>query len=433
MKFIGYMFLLLFVNTSLAVNENEGLEHILSLDVYNPSEDEFSVTQAIVPIFNKSTASRGTAFFISPDRLVTNFHAVCCFRGPVNENLYITTKEGEKVKIDKLIYTSAYHDFAVLKINGFSSDHFLNLAEENNIEIHDDIQSFGYVAKSQDIVRLKGKIVDKDGDLYGGTFNFYRLYGFSGSPIMYGNNNEVAGIIFLGVHNIGYIIPAGKITEMMGLNRPCSDPTSCQANALHFLVNQAKSEDAQAQFILSSLLYSDSSPSKNFDYFLEKDILDKLSQLVFLYSSAEAGYSHSMVEWGRILMNTNNRSDYISAGNYFLQASKQNNILAHFFRGGWLLNEIEMQDSTLDDESIDFHRTEAMINSFKKSASVGHLMSQWMLGRIYYDEYKASQTNTDDETATERYKQQALKWLRMAGNENHHSSAVRLMLEILIE
>lgn len=434
MKFIGYyIFLLLFVNISVA-EKMEQIHSILSRDVYNPIEGELPIIQAVVPIVNQSTNNRGTAFFISPNRLITSFHGICCFKGPINETLYIITKEKGKVEIDKLIYASSYQDWVLLEINDFSAEHFLNLSVKDNIEIQNDIHSFGYkyYNNNLNVIRLKGKIIDKTGDLYGGTFNFYQLYGFSGAPIIYGDNNEVVGIISMAVTNIAYIMPVSKITEIIHVSNPCSDSTSCQANALRFLVDRAESDDAQAQFILSTFLYKNREHNMNFEYFLEQSILDEPYYLSLLYRSSQIGYSHSMVEWGRILMLTGNSKDYISAGNYFLEASKQDNILAHFFRGAWLLEQ--MKNAISYSERIYF-QTET-INSFEQAASAGHVTSQLTLAQMYYNKYKegkADKTEFSTEPGNRLYEEIAMEWLRRAENENNHPEAMQQMWKILME
>ena len=136
----------------------------------------------------------GTGFFISENKLVTNFHMVF----DVKDIEYITIiQEGNprQLKVNKIVSLSIKYDLAVLEVDGFVSD-FLSLPKGrlNSSKVY----ALGYPGGQFQEIRQTGDLKVKAGYFLSDNSN---TEGASGSPIL-NETHQLAGVLYAGLDNI---------------------------------------------------------------------------------------------------------------------------------------------------------------------------------------------------------------------------------------
>ena len=415
---LSFIWFLLFVYSAFAyssVGPSE-LHVLLNKEIYKYEQAEAHIAYSVVSIFNKYTSGRGTAFFISPNRLVTNFHAVCCFLGPVNETLFISTLDQKEVAVSNIVYLDPYSDLAVLEVSGFSSEYFLKRDEGHPVQKEEDLRVFGYIADYPELIRLKGKMVGEGNYFDTSTFSFYELDGMSGAPVFREEGNKVRGVIFTSSYNVGLITPVSKINKLMTNEKVCEDGKLCQLAAVNTLFTKAQQSDPHAQFILGVLLNKGFGPYlAHYVEELGQDI--ELNKFLWWYLSSESEHVEAMLNFGLSLIQRKNQDDIEEGIRQIRKAAEKDNIPANYVAGMLL-------QTVLSDEEDALNKSE---NHLVMAASQGHVLAQFNSGKFYRKKYEESGTDEEGEL----YKEKALFWYRKAARENNYLPAAKEILEIM--
>ena len=407
---MGIIFLIFgfwfFISPSFAVDEDVDLHSLFRKEAYRPKNSESHIARAVVSVFNEASSGKGTAFFISPNQLVTNFHVICCSDAPVSEFLFIFTDRDTKQKraISKVIYADAYNDLVVLEIDDFSVEHFLELDEADDIQVGDRVRGFGYIADYPNIVRLEGNIVSVENTVYGSIFNVYQLSGVSGAPILGEEDNKVKAVVFGASTNLGLLISAREIQELMK-REPCTDSRLCQDSSLRTLFDLADGGDAHAQYTLGALQFRLAS--------LLPRSFDEEDTVMWWYLAAEQGHKVAMNNVGAFL----SALDIADGLEWIRRAAEEGDIPAIHSMGLHYWFNLKQGENS-------FKQAEHYL---KNAASQGYVSAQLDLCQFYYEYAKAA----DRDKKKEEYQEKALKWCRNAAREYSHPGAVGMMLEIL--
>ena len=439
----------LFTNYSVAVNQ---LHSLLNREMYKYEQSEAHLARSVVRIFNKHTGRYGVGVFINPTRVATNFHVVCCFGSPINETLFIK-KEGKSIGVDKIVGIDPYSDLAVMEVSGFSSEDFIPLSEENDLQVKDEIRTFGYIADYPDVLRFKGKKVETGSHFYKGALSFYELPGMSGAPVLKKGDNTLKGIVFTSSVNIASIVPVRKLKDLMNKEEICSDWKLCQSSAMNALLARIEKSDEHAEYILGLLLKIGLGPYLK-DY-VDQDKVDVSSDMWFLwYLAAEKNHKEAKLNMGMMMTSLKNKKDIHKGIQYIQEAAEAGDISANYVMSVMFrhfLNKIEENafdiETALDiwkvlgikvslsmEDTLDRWDALDIRSALSKqeryliiAASQGHVFAEVDLGKFYYKKYKES--NTDEERKF--YKEEALSWCRKAARDHGHLEAARRMLRIL--
>ena len=416
--FLSFIWFLLFVYSSFVYSSatQSDLHIALSKEIYQSKQEEAHLAYSVVRIFNKHTSANGTAFFISPDRVVTNFHAVCCFRGPVNENLFISVSHQPPVAVSNIVYLDPYNDLAVLKLDDFSSEYFLTLDKTDIIKEKEEIRAFGYVADYPDIIRLKGAMVEKGNYFDTGIVNFYAVDGMSGAPVLREGTDMVTGVISTSSYNVSLIVPVSRVNKLITGGEVCKDEELCQLAVVNELLTKANQSDPHAQFVLGGLL------NKGFGSYLAyyaeelgQDI--GINKFLWWYLASESEHVEALLNFGLVLIQRENQGDIEEGIQNIRKAAEKGNIPGNYIMGMLLQTVLSYEEDALN-------RSE---NHLIRAASVGHILAQFDLGKFYHKKYEES--DTDEERGF--YKEKALFWHGKAARENGYLPSAGEILKII--
>ena len=199
----------------------------------------------------------GTAFFIGPNQVVTNFHVISdgkneSYKSRSIENIYL--KQGDKkINFTKVLYASAEDDLAILETEEEVSE-YLNVSEEDP---SGRLFALGYPhGIKQTLIHLEEYGVSDKGYDYKIVVNKVVFKGLSGGPVL-DEKKEVIGIIYHGYENILRFIKVSKIEELRSgvIGRDCSDfsLSSCVEKAIENLKEEAERGYALAQYQLARM------------------------------------------------------------------------------------------------------------------------------------------------------------------------------------
>ena len=269
----------------------------------------------------------GTAFAISPNLFITNFHVLEGFRSRCAdiEDLRLR-QEGHsmKLKVRRIISVSATYDIALFEIEGSVEDH-LNFAEDFSLErVNQQLSVVGYLKGSVNRVWQVKAISYEDALEYGVPVGQGGLSGMSGSPV-FNKDGEVVGVL-TSENETAYLFMlklAHARTFIDGtLGVGCLDLRyleSCVLKGFFKAEKLAQTGNALAQFQIGR----EGRGHIVFD--------DSLLALAWLKQSAEAGFAPSQILLaGKYYFNddANVRKDFGLAFHWSKKAADQNYISA---------------------------------------------------------------------------------------------------------
>ena len=131
----------------------------------------------------------GSGFFISENKIVTNYHVIAEAESIGLENI-ILTQEGnqEQFKVKRIVSMSILKDLAVLEIEG-AVFNFLNLQEEDLTSFSKNLYILGYPRGQFQKIRQRGSVFNKEGFFADHSI----LNGTSGSPV-FNESHQLTGI-----------------------------------------------------------------------------------------------------------------------------------------------------------------------------------------------------------------------------------------------
>ena len=138
-----------------------------------------------------SPETRGTAFFISPHLIVTNFHVA---RRMIDLSKITLTQEGnpKTIHVEGFHSLSALHDLAILKIKG-RVPHYLKIKEKSPSS-KEALRIVGYPNGAFKRINKTGRLFHEGSSFYLFIGYFNPLIGASGSPLLDKEGN-VAGVL----------------------------------------------------------------------------------------------------------------------------------------------------------------------------------------------------------------------------------------------
>lgn len=199
---------------------------------------------------NSRNLKMGTAFFISPTQVITNFHVLDSFlksgEPDLTEDLFLTHHNIHKVfRFKKIIRLSQLYDLALLEVDQ-ESPYFLNLVA-NSSPSDSDLYVIGYhnSGHSQhgefDKFKQTSPLIDLDyGEM---TINHSSLKGLSGSPVLL--NDMVRGVVSISFKNLLHFISVNDLKNF--LNEPAflcheSSTAECLHSAKKLFINNPKQD-----------------------------------------------------------------------------------------------------------------------------------------------------------------------------------------------
>ena len=238
------------------------------------------ITQALNTVwkFKFSGGGYGTAFFIGPNQVVTNFHVMLLGQKDTSYNNLViddfSLEQGDKrLNLKKVLYASAVDDLVILETKEEVSD-YLNVSKEKpsrslleitypeGLLISPMIRNLGRLfalgyprGVKQTFIHSEKHGVMDDGYNYEMSVNQVGLEGLSGGPVL-NEKKEVIGVAYRVTENRLNVIKMSRLEKLrrglIGLD--CSDISllsSCIELEIENLKERARQKDRIAQFALA--------------------------------------------------------------------------------------------------------------------------------------------------------------------------------------
>ena len=200
--------------------------------------------------------SSGTAFFVSPHHVVTNWHVI---QGKNIASLSLQQEGNEqKLSVKRLVSVSVLHDLVLLETGESSASHLT--VRKSVISDKEELFLLGYPHGVFRYTLKTGPLKEFKNDIFiCFSVNHINLKGNSGGPVL-DANNRVVGVIFGGTHNYIYMIKGSILREFIagdiGLNCKGRTPQACIKKEIDHLQEQAKRGSQIAQYRLG-VMYND--------------------------------------------------------------------------------------------------------------------------------------------------------------------------------
>ena len=331
-----------------------------------------------------SPETRGTAFFISPHLIVTNFHVASRV---IDLSKITLTQEGntKTIHVEGFHRLSALYDLAILRTKE-SVSHYLKIKEKSPSP-KEVLRIVGYPYGSFKRINKTGRLFHEGSSFYLfiGYFNPLIGVGASGSPLLDKEGN-VAGVLS-GASADSNIVFAEKLNTLKRLikSKPLSlsDAKKSIDEEIKNLKRLASQEgDARAQYRLA-MIYEDQGKIKETLFWLKKAadqgyslaqdslasfyVEENFDEAIKLYkASAEQGNPLSQFNLGVLFYD--DLKDIEEAIKWFKVSAEQGYAKAQFNLGGLYENKGDIEEA---------------IKWFKKAAEQGNPKAQFNLGVLY--------------------------------------------------
>ena len=234
-----------------------------------------------------SDKPRGTAFFVSPHHVVTNWHVI---HGKKWLPLSLQQEGNEqKLSVKRLISVSVLHDLVLLETEESSTSHLT--VRKDVVSDKEDLFFSGYPHGVFKYTLKTGPLKEFKDDIF--TYfsvNRTALRGNSGGPVL-DANNRVVGVISGRTHNYIRMIKGSILREFIagdiGLNCKGRTPRACIKKEIDHLQEQAKRGSQIAQYELAMM------------YLYGKGVKRNLSSAFEWYQrAAKQGYAEAQYHLG---------------------------------------------------------------------------------------------------------------------------------------
>ncbi len=163
---------------------------------------------SVVKIY--SEFSSGTAFFISPELVVTNFHVI----DSIDKTLFIETVNEEEIPIKSIVALDGINDLAILQVKDYQSEDYYEL-RFNNKPIS-FIHTMGFPNGNFRYERGNINIWKKTSDSIYTTANILRMIsGASGSPVFSSSTGELVGVLRSSTGYSAGLVLSEKLKELL--------------------------------------------------------------------------------------------------------------------------------------------------------------------------------------------------------------------------
>lgn len=354
-----------------------------------------SVWKLTLPLVNEGF-SQGTAFAISPNQFVANFHVLLPLVDPKNSIQNVTlSQEGHtyELQVNRILFLSPLRDLVLFETKESVED-YLKISEHSSFETNEGISAIGYPHNVLRIIKQTGRAFKESGLYYTPT-NLSKYRGASGSPIL-NSKEEVIGVVTSASSNLmaGVIATHLKdlIAEKNGLPCPPTSPSHlCFQESIKELISIANQGVAMAQFDLSQIYLSGPGIQK-----------DPKEGHHWLLQAAQQDYAPAQTHLGNIYMlGSHVQKDILLASYWFQEASNQNHAPAQF-----LLAFLHFKGK----EGVKKDLWKA-IDLLQKAAHKGYAPAQVYLASIYAEGFP--------ELGLEKDPKEALKWFLTAARQGY--------------
>ena len=317
--------------------------------------------QAVWMIGNHNYA--GTAFFVSPRHVVTNWHVI---RGRNIASLSLQQEGNEqKLSVKRLVSVSALHDLALLETEESSTSHLT--VRKDVVSDKEDLFFSGYPHGVFKYTLKTGPLKEFKDDIFiHFSANRTDLFGNSGGPAL-DANNRVVGVISGGKNNYIRMIKGSILREFIagdiGLNCKRRTPRACIKKEIDYLQEQAKRDSQMAQYKLAMMYYFGKGRKKNLSLAFEWFQRAAVQNLVFAqYVLGEMYYYGIGVKKNLSL-----------AFEWFLRAAVQDFVPAQYRMGEMYYYGKEVK-----------RNPSSALMWFQRAAVQGFTPAQYKMGGVYY-------------------------------------------------
>ena len=360
-------------------------EYVFNVAQAEIPEDISQAHKAVWKVeFSNNFISNGTAFFIGPNQVVTNFHVIEEGNYPI-EDIYLTQGD-KKLELSKVLYISAVDDLVILETKEGVSE-YLSMSKEKP---SGRLYALGYPqgVKSTWIHSEEYGIFDDD-YLYNLLVDHTNAFGLSGGPVLDGQK-KVVGVVAQFSDNHLRVIKASQLEELKGgpIGLDCSNLllSLCIEKEINNLEEQAEQNNALAQYSITWV-----------DKGMQKGLVDK-----WLLQSARQGYAPAQYQLATRYRNRKGKQDLVEAFKLMSEAAEQGYLPAQVVLGN-------MYDSG---EGVEKDGGKAF-DLWLEAAEQGHASAQYNLAFKYPKEEGVDQ---DEEKAIEW----KLKWMLLSANHGNH-------------
>ena len=315
---------------------------------------------AIVKI--NSSHVEATAFFISPDTLVTNFHVISNLKDSVNKEIFFETPAKKVIPVEEITALDVVNDLAVLKVKNYQSKHYYSIDHSNPSQ---EIQTAGF--SDGEFKHTLGWINSQHQMME--SHNRHSILkesmgpGSSGSPVFF-KDKSLAGIhtSFIGETSL-FFAPVEKIKELLSLPLLHCRLRVCIEKEIEHIYLQAENGNKMAQYRLGMMLHHGNEVDKN-----EKQAFR------WLKKAAKSGLIEAQYDLGMILHyhDEGRDPDYKKALQWIEKAAKNGMAQAQHNSGiMYLLGQGVKQNS------------KKALKQFEKAAKNGLAQAQHNSGIMY--------------------------------------------------
>ena len=323
--------------------------------------------QAVWMISNDK--SNGTAFFVSPRHVVTNWHII----HDQNRASLSLQQEGneQKLSIKRLVSVSVLHDLALLETEESSASH---LTVRKDVASDKEELFFPGYPGGNGVLKYTLKAGPLK-DFKDGLFIYFFAHWTprtprtprtpNGGPVL-DANNRVVGVISRRTHNYIPMIKGSILREFIagdiGLNCEGLTLRACIKKEIDHLQEQAKRGSQIAQYRLAIMYYYGEGGEKNLS-----------SARKWYQQAAEQGYAPAQYSLGEIyFVGKGGERNYSSARKWHLWAAEQGHAKAQYSMGAYYFGKGGERNHSLARKW------------YQRAAEQGDTLAQYDLGRMYY-------------------------------------------------
>ena len=362
---------------------------------------QFVLSNKIILKIIRPNISSGTAFFIGPNQVVTNFHVINAFE---NENYKyhsikdIYLKQGDKrIKFKRVLYASAVDDLVILETEKTVSD-YLNISEEVSLG---RLFAFGYPGKVKKIlIHLEEYGVTDNTYNYAIAVDKSDLGGLSGGPVLDGQG-KIVGVVYRSIQNMLRVIKFSKIVELrrgsIGIDCSGLSFSSCIKKAIENLEEKAEQGDIIAQEELAEMYFEGIGVKKD-----DKKAFDWIEKA----AKQEEGYAPAQYKLAKMYLGgIGVKKDDKKAFDWMEKSAKKDYAPAQYQLARMYFEGIGVKKD--DKKAVDW---------MELSAKQGYAPAQYQLAEMYL--YGRG---------VERNNEQVIDWLSKAAKQGY-LEAIDLML-----